>query len=193
MSLISYLIHYLWHIFSRWRARGNELSRAEQGALKATSGDLTAAYIVDCWSLFACVTNCTKVEGFCSSTSLASRPLPLKKVAWRRGYSSTFKFGRARAPLAPLFHLWVIRCEVIFGDQICVNLKQSLATFQKSPCLTRRNVWLKLSIPSFHFSSATDSQCPVVFYLFYSLLFPFVSIYLFRFLVITQCEKIIDW
>ena len=36
------LFHYFWHIFSRWRARGNELSRAEQGASKATSGDLTA-------------------------------------------------------------------------------------------------------------------------------------------------------
>ena len=37
-------ISLFWHIFSRWRAQGNELSRAEQHASKATSaGDLTAA------------------------------------------------------------------------------------------------------------------------------------------------------
>ena len=39
------LFHNIWHIFSQWRVRSNELSRAKQGASKATSGNLTA---LDC-------------------------------------------------------------------------------------------------------------------------------------------------
>ena len=35
-------ISLFWAHFSRWRVRGNELSRAEQGVSKATSGNLTA-------------------------------------------------------------------------------------------------------------------------------------------------------
>ena len=59
----------------------NELSRAEQGASKATSGDLTAVQsTLLIGSLFGCVTNCAKVEGLCPST---------------------FKFGGARAPPCP--------------------------------------------------------------------------------------------
>ena len=74
------LFRYFGHIFSHWRARGNELSRAEQGALKATSGTWLL-FNQHHWLQFACVTNCTKVEG--------SAPPP------------TFKFGGLEPPLPP--------------------------------------------------------------------------------------------
>ena len=42
VKLIIHELLFSLFFFSHWRARGNELSRAEQGALKATSGNLTA-------------------------------------------------------------------------------------------------------------------------------------------------------